>query len=123
MGAGRSFIRATTFTDPSSRALPDLADALSDISDDETLDEYLAECRTSLLAGLKRHFHFKSAEGLLSKGSLRLLDFACDAALSRPHKPLNLWKEVRVWLNGCDGAAGGLLAGLLLECGGGSSLG
>jgi hypothetical protein len=39
----------------------------------------------------------KAAEGLLSKASLRLLDFACDAALSRPERPLSLWKEVRVW--------------------------
>jgi hypothetical protein len=49
----------------------------------------------SLLAGLKRHFRFKAAEGLLSKNSLRMLEYACDAALSRPGIPLSIWKEVR----------------------------
>jgi len=57
--------------------------------------QYLEECRISLLAGLKRHFRFKAAEGLLAKTSLRLLDYACDAALSQPQAPLNVWKEVR----------------------------
>jgi hypothetical protein len=56
--------------------------------------QHLEECRTSLLAGLKRHFRFKAAEGLLSKDSLRLLEYACDAALSRPGAPLSMWKEV-----------------------------
>jgi hypothetical protein len=48
----------------------------------------------SLLAGLKRHFRFKAAEGLLSKNSLRMLEYACDAALSRPGMPLSIWREV-----------------------------
>lgn len=56
--------------------------------------QYLAECRASLLAGLKRHFRFKAAEGLLSKASLRALEYACDCGLSRPGQPLTLWKEV-----------------------------
>jgi hypothetical protein len=45
----------------------------------------------------------QAAEGLLSKDSLRRLDFACDASLSAPHKPISLWKEVRLagtgWLH------------------------
>ena len=57
----------------------------------------------SLLGGLKRHFRFKAAEGLLSKSSLRSLDYACDAALSRPGVPLNVWKEV--WRLACDQVA------------------
>lgn len=57
--------------------------------------QYLAECRASLLAGLKRYFRFKAAEGLLSKASLRALEYACDRGLTRPGQPLMLWKEVR----------------------------
>eukprot|EP00878_Enallax_costatus_P029995 GHUV01032580.1.p1 GENE.GHUV01032580.1~~GHUV01032580.1.p1 ORF type:complete len:372 (+),score=88.08 GHUV01032580.1:534-1649(+) len=56
--------------------------------------QYIEEFRASLLVGLKRHFRFKSAEGLLSKASLRILDFACDASLSRPASPLNLWSTI-----------------------------
>lgn len=58
--------------------------------------QYLEECRMSLLAGLKRHFRFKAAEGLLSKNSLRTLEYACDTALSRPGQPLSMWKEVKL---------------------------
>lgn len=55
----------------------------------------------SLLAGLKRHFRFKAAEGLLSATSLRLLDYACDACLSKPGMPLDFFKTVRCSLAAC----------------------
>lgn len=56
--------------------------------------QFLEEYRVTLLVGLKRHFRFKAAEGLLSKNSLRVLDYACDACLSRSTEPLNFWSKV-----------------------------
>jgi hypothetical protein len=53
-----------------------------------------------LLHSFKRHFRYKAAEGLLSRGGLRLLDYACDAAMASPGQPINLWKHVR---RGCLG--------------------
>jgi hypothetical protein len=44
--------------------------------------------------GLKRHFHAKHAEGLLSSRGLRSLDWCCDSALDEPDKPLDLWERV-----------------------------
>jgi len=40
------------------------------------------------LAGLKRYFHSKRGEGLLSAQGLRILDYACDCAINCPHQPL-----------------------------------
>jgi hypothetical protein len=34
-------------------------------------------------------------EGLLSAQGLRMLDYACDACLNQPRKPINLWNKVR----------------------------
>lgn len=39
---------------------------------------------------------FKACEGLLSKTSLRVLDYACDACLLKPGHPLNIWSTVSV---------------------------
>jgi hypothetical protein len=55
----------------------------------------LAGARAVLLAGLKRHFHYKGDEGLLSGRGLRVLVAACDAGLDAPGQPLGLWEEVR----------------------------
>lgn len=45
----------------------------------------------AVCAGLKRYFHAKRMEGLLSSRGLRILDAACESALEAPAKPLNLW--------------------------------
>lgn len=56
--------------------------------------QHLEECRTTLLAGFKRHFRFKAAEGLLATTSLRVLSYACDAELLRLNQPIDLWSRV-----------------------------
>jgi hypothetical protein len=45
-------------------------------------------------AGLKRYFHAKRMEGLLSASGLRILDSGCEVLLEAPHKPLHLWSIV-----------------------------
>ncbi|GFH19949.1 Na_H_Exchanger domain-containing protein, partial [Haematococcus lacustris] len=57
------------------------------------LHETLAEYRVRLLSGLKRHFHAKHTEGLLSDRGLRLLDWCCDSALDEADTPLDLWER------------------------------
>ena len=47
-----------------------------------------AEARARLVAGLKRYFHAKRSEGLLSMEGLRILDYACDVAADRALDPL-----------------------------------
>lgn len=39
-------------------------------------------------AGLKRYFHAKRGEGLLSAQGLRILDYACDRAIDQAQAPL-----------------------------------
>jgi hypothetical protein len=52
-------------------------------------------------AGLKRYFHAKRMEGLLSARGLRILDSGCDELLEGEEgKPLQLWAIIRRW----DGA-------------------
>ncbi|KIZ02437.1 hypothetical protein MNEG_5521 [Monoraphidium neglectum] len=62
--------------------------------DHEDEEEFIVESRLSLLAGFKRHFRYKSAEGLLSSHGLRLLDYACDACMVYPDRPVDLWSQV-----------------------------
>lgn len=50
--------------------------------------EALSESRMRLVAGLKRYFHAKRGEGLLSAQGLRILDYACDRAMDQAHAPL-----------------------------------
>jgi hypothetical protein len=64
--------------------------------------QFLEEYRVTLLVGLKRHFRFKAAEGLLSKNSLRVLGYACDACLSRSTEPLNFWSKVGLQCICCE---------------------
>jgi hypothetical protein len=52
-------------------------------------------------AGLKRHFHAKHAEGLLSSRGLRSLDWCCDSALDEPDTPLDLWERVEAEVRLC----------------------
>ncbi|GAB4814387.1 hypothetical protein N2152v2_001433 [Parachlorella kessleri] len=51
-------------------------------------EEVTAEARARLVAGLKRYFHAKRSEGLLSMEGLRILDYACDVAADRALGPL-----------------------------------
>jgi hypothetical protein len=44
--------------------------------------------------GLKRYFHAKRMEGLLSARGLRILDSGCEVLLEVPHKPLHLWSII-----------------------------
>ncbi|KAF6264741.1 hypothetical protein COO60DRAFT_18214 [Scenedesmus sp. NREL 46B-D3] len=53
--------------------------------------EELADARSWLLSGLKRYFHGKRMEGLLSARGLRILDAACEVGLEDASRPLRLW--------------------------------
>ncbi|KAL4858875.1 Protein ACTIVITY OF BC1 COMPLEX KINASE 3 [Chlorella vulgaris] len=53
--------------------------------------EALSESHMRLVAGLKRYFHAKRGEGLLSAQGLRILDYACDRAMDQAHAPLDIW--------------------------------
>ncbi|PRW32594.1 Sodium hydrogen exchanger 7 [Chlorella sorokiniana] len=59
----------------------------------------LTEMRSRLIAGLKRYFHGKRMEGLLSVQGLRILEYACDHAAEHTNTPLGMWelleKEVK----------------------------
>lgn len=48
-----------------------------------------------LVAGLKRYFHAKRGEGLLSVRGMQILDHACDIAIDQAEQPLALWTSVR----------------------------
>ncbi|BDA42347.1 probable Na(+)/H(+) antiporter NhaH at N-terminal half [Coccomyxa sp. Obi] len=51
----------------------------------------LAERRVRLAIGLKRYFHGKRLEGLLSTQALRVLDNAMDTIIDKPDRPLKGW--------------------------------
>lgn len=57
--------------------------------------QVVVEARVRLVAGLKRYFHAKRGEGLLSAEGMQLLDHACDLAMDRADHPLNIWSTVR----------------------------
>ena len=54
-------------------------------------EEMVAEHRMRLIAGLKRYFHRKRHEGLLSTQGLRLLDNACDTCTDEPLNELDVF--------------------------------
>jgi hypothetical protein len=56
--------------------------------------QVLAEARVRLVAGLKRYFHDKRRQGLLTGRGILVLDHACDAAMDRAAGPLTIWKLV-----------------------------
>lgn len=56
--------------------------------------QVLAEARVRLVAGLKRYFHEKRGQGLLSGRGIVELDHACDAAMDRSDQPLSIWTVV-----------------------------
>ncbi|KAL4855765.1 Sodium/hydrogen exchanger 7 [Chlorella vulgaris] len=55
-------------------------------------DGVLCEMRSRLIAGLKRYFHAKRLEGLLSVQGLRILEYACDYAAEHTLQSLSVWK-------------------------------
>ena len=59
-------------------------------------------------AGLKRAFHARHQEGLLSGRGLRILDFCCDSALDEPGRQLDLWQRVEKEVGGVKRGRGGL---------------
>ncbi|GAB4813268.1 hypothetical protein N2152v2_000314 [Parachlorella kessleri] len=60
----------------------------------------LAEMRSRLLAGLKRYFHAKRMEGLLSVQGMRILDYACELAAEHADQPLGLWARMEQEVKG-----------------------
>lgn len=64
---------------------------LEEIEEDE---EVLMEMRVRLVSGLKRYFHGKRAEGLLSSKGMQILDHACDTAMDTAEAPLAIWDAV-----------------------------
>ena len=53
--------------------------------------QILAEARIRLVSGLKKYFHGKRAEGLLSARGMQLLDFMCDLQMDHAEEPLFMW--------------------------------
>jgi hypothetical protein len=56
--------------------------------------QVVAEARVRLVAGLKRYFHEKRAQGLLTGRGILVLDHACDAAMDASAEPLLVWAAV-----------------------------
>jgi hypothetical protein len=65
-------------------------------------EEMVAEHRLRVIAGMKRYFHRKRNEGLLSSVGLRTLDHACDTCMDAPGQRIDIFghlHSVRVpWL-------------------------
>ena len=64
--------------------------------------QVLAEARVRLVAGLKRYFHDKRRQGLLSAKGILVLDHACDVAMDASASPLDVWSS----LERCTSAPG-----------------
>ena len=47
-----------------------------------------------LVAGLKRYFHDKRRQGLLSGKGILVLDHACDVAMDASASPLDVWSSL-----------------------------
>jgi len=58
----------------------------------EDSTEIETEKRIRVLMGMKRYFHAKRREGLLSSHGLRILNEAVDLSLDRPERKLSVWK-------------------------------
>ncbi|KAK9828685.1 hypothetical protein WJX72_001519 [[Myrmecia] bisecta] len=56
--------------------------------------ELLAETRVRLVHGLKRYFHGKRAEGLLSARGVQILDHACDVTMDQSGQPMSMWQHI-----------------------------
>jgi hypothetical protein len=57
-------------------------------------EEMLAEHRMRLLSGLRRYFHRKRHEGLLSAQGLRMLENACDNCLENPCDAVDIFGKL-----------------------------
>jgi hypothetical protein len=59
--------------------------------------------RSHFSTGLKRYFHTKHEEGLLSGQGMRILDYCCGVAADHPEDAIDLWtsveEEVGAWQN------------------------
>lgn len=56
-----------------------------------------AEARIRLVSGIKRYFHGKRGEGLLSARGMQLLDFICDVQMDHAERPLFMWAYAERW--------------------------
>ena len=56
-----------------------------------------AEARIRLVSGIKRYFHGKRGEGLLSARGMQLLDFICDVQMDHADRPLFMWAYAERW--------------------------
>lgn len=52
------------------------------------------EARLRLVAGLKKYFHAKQRDGLLSAEGMQLLDWACSMAMDDASRPLGIWQNI-----------------------------
>ena len=62
--------------------------------------EALAEYRVRIISGLKRYFHSKHEQGLLSGHGMRILDYCCGVSADQPDKPIDLWSTVEEEVSG-----------------------
>eukprot|EP00798_Chlamydomonas_sp_ICE-L_P030883 gene30883-35931_t len=67
---------------------------------EEMMTEAAAEYRERLLSGLKRAFHSRNQEGLLSTRGLRILDKCLDGALEESEEELDVWERVEREIHG-----------------------
>ena len=63
-------------------------------SDKKVWEQLESEARVRLIAGLKKYYHAKQREGLLSGRGTQVLDWACSIAMDEPDRPLNVWQIV-----------------------------
>ena len=94
---------------PSSIAFEELAEvaaaggssgALEAGPEDVLTPEARAEMRGRLVSGLKRYFHGKRLQGLLSIKGLRILDYACDHAGEHTDEPFRVWHSLQREIRG-----------------------
>ena len=78
--------------------------------------QVLAEARVRLVAGLKRYFHDKRGQGLLSGRGILVLDHACDVAMDGSYSPLVMWSSLERWASSVDSAPGPQLNHLQCMC-------
>ncbi|KAL6780791.1 hypothetical protein ACKKBF_B11690 [Auxenochlorella protothecoides x Auxenochlorella symbiontica] len=63
-------------------------------------EEATDEMRGRLVSGLKRYFHGKRLQGLLSIKGLRILDYACDHAAEHVDRPFAIWQSLQKEIKG-----------------------
>ena len=93
-GEGPTMTERPSSSQTSPRKVSEEADAGEPARSEEATPSDQADVRSRLVVGLKRYFHSKRIEGLLSSRGLRILDNACDAAIEDPFVPLALWETL-----------------------------